>query len=201
MKKYLIFALIGVICALAYQSICIANIIDEREVYRANVRALNQEVEEYRTKDSLNAIQAEALTLTIDEYKQYRAEDLATISTLETKNRQLQNVTKSSAVTKIEMTGKVKDSIIYKDRYIVDTLRCIDVGDSWYSLHGCTDSEGNFNGTFNNMDSLMIVVSVRYKRFLGFLWRTSKIKDRHIDAVSKNPHTRINDIEYIELRQ
>ena len=61
--------------------------------------------------------------------------------------------------------------------------------------------DGEFTGTFVNRDSVLIVATVQYKRFLNFLWKTKKVKNREIDIISKNPHTKIMGVEYIEIEK
>lgn len=54
--------------------------------------------------------------------------------------------------------------------------------------------------TVNSTDSLVIGVTTEYKRFLGFLWRTKKIKSQKVYAISKNPHTTITNVECVNIR-
>ena len=58
-----------------------------------------------------------------------------------------------------------------------------------------------FEGRLEVRDSLIIVESVKYKRFLGFLWKTNKVKNRQIDVVSKNPHTKIVGTELVVIEK
>jgi hypothetical protein len=81
------------------------------------------------------------------------------------------------------------------------TTRCIDVSDNWFRLKGCENEKGQFEGEYISKDSLIIVSTVQYKRFLNFLWKTNKVKNREVDIVSKNPHTKITGFEYIEIEK
>jgi hypothetical protein len=47
----------------------------------------------------------------------------------------------------------------------------------------------------------LIVETVQYKRFWGFLWKTKKIKNREIDVVSKNPATKILGVEFVTIEK
>ena len=51
----------------------------------------------------------------------------------------------------------------------------------------------------SNRESLKIVETVKYKRFLGFLWKTNKVKSRQVDVVSQNPATSIVNVDYISI--
>ena len=178
----------------------IKSLTAERDKYRSNTETLLQDVRTYQTKDSLNAAKVGNLELKLSEYKKYRAGDLELIKTLQIKNRDLQAVTTAQSQTIIKLRGSVRDSIVYRDNIIVDTLQCLDITDKWFDLHGCTNKRKEFTGTFTNRDSILIAETVKYKRFLGFLWKTSKVKDRKIDVVSKNPNTKIMGVSFITIR-
>ena len=178
----------------------IKSLTAERDKYRSNTETLLQDVRTYQTKDSLNAAKVGNLELSLSEYKKYRADDAALIKSLQTKNRDLQAVTTAQSQTIIKLRGSVRDSIVYRDNIIIDTLQCLDITDKWFDLHGCTNKRKEFTGTFTNRDSLLIAETVKYKRFLGFLWKTSKVKDRKIDVVSKNPNTKIMGVSFTTIR-
>lgn len=204
MKKILIYtALIGVIAAVIWgQHVRIKNLTAERDKYRSNTETLLQDVREYQTKDSLNAAKVGNLELKLSEYKKYRADDLALIKTLKTKNRDLERITTTQLETINELRGTVRDSIVYLPGDTVKTvLRCVDIVEPWFELHGCAHPDSTFTGTHINRDSLLIAETVQYKRFLGFLWKTKKIKNRQIDVVSKNPATHILGVEFVTIEK
>ena len=151
----------------------------ERDKYRSNTETLLQDVRTYQTKDSLNAAKVGNLELKLSEYKKYRADDAALIKSLQTKNRDLQRVTTAQMETINELRANVRDSIVYlpEDTTTI-VLKCVDISDPWFSLNGCATPDGKFTGTFINRDSILIVETIEYKRFLNFLWKTKKIKNR-----------------------
>lgn len=204
MKKYLILAAIILAVAAAFwvQHVKIKRLTEERDRYRSNTEILLQDVKTYQTKDSLNAIKVGNLELSLAEYKKYRADDLALIKTLRAKNRDLERVTTTQMETINELRATVRDSVVYLPGDTVTTvLRCVDIVEPWFELHGCATPDGQFTGTHINRDSLLIVETVQYKRWLGFLWKTNKIKNREIDVISRNPHTKIMGVEYIEIEK
>lgn len=204
MKKYLILAatILAVAAAFWVQHVKIKRLTEERDRYRSNTEILLQDVKTYQTKDSLNAIKAGNLELSLAEYKKYRADDLALIKTLRVKNRDLERVTTTQMETINELRATVRDSVVYLPGDTVTTvLRCVDIVEPYFELHGCATPDGQFTGTHINRDSLLIVETVQYKRWLGFLWKTKKIKNREIDVISRNPHTKIMGVEYIEIEK
>lgn len=204
MKKYLILAAIILAVAAAFwvQHVKIKRLTEERDRYRSNTEILLQDVKTYQTKDSLNAIKVGNLELSLAEYKKYRADDLALIKTLQAKNRDLERVTTTQMETINELRATVRDSVVYLPGDTVTTvLRCVDIVEPWFELHGCATPDGQFTGTHINRDSLLIAETVQYKRFLGFLWKTKKIKNREIDVVSKNPATKILGVEFVTIEK
>lgn len=203
MKKYLILAaiILAVVAAFWVQHVKIKRLTEERDRYRSNTEILLQDVKTYQTKDSLNAIKVGNLELTLAEYKKYRADDLALIKTLQAKNRDLERVTTTQMETINELRATVRDSVVYLPGDTVTTvLRCIEYSDKWVDFDGCIINN-TFSGKIITRDSLLIAETVQYKRWLGFLWKTKKIKNREIDVVSKNPATRILGVEFVTIEK
>lgn len=203
MKKYLIWAAIILAVAAAFwvQHVKIKRLTEERDRYRSNTEILLQDVRTYQTKDSLNAAKVGNLELKLSEYKKYRADDAALIKSLQTKNRDLQRVTTAQMETINELRANVRDSIVYLPGDTVTTvLRCIEYSDKWVDFDGCIINN-MFSGKIITRDSLLITESVQYKRFLNFLWKTKRIKNREFDIVSKNPYTKITGFEVITIEK
>lgn len=205
MKKYLIIAAIALavsaVVTIWVQRSRINTLTGERDKYRTNTETLLQDVRTYQTKDSLNAAKVGNLELKLSEYKKYRADDAALIKSLQTKNRDLQRVTTAQMETLNELRANVRDSIVYLPGDTVTTvLRCIEYSDKWVDFDGCIINN-TFSGKIITRDSLLIAETVQYKRFLGFLWKTKKIKNREIDVVSKNPATKILGVEFVTIEK
>ena len=203
MKKYLILAAIIMAVAVAFwvQQSRIKSLTAERDKYRSNTETLLQDARTYQTKDSLNAAKVGNLELKLSEYKKYRADDAALIKSLQTKNRDLQRVTTAQMKTINELRANVRDSIVYLPGDTVTTvLRCIEYSDKWVDFDGCIKNN-TFSGKIITRDSLLITETVQYKRWLGFLWKTKKIKNRQIDVVSKNPATKILGVEFVTIEK
>ena len=205
MKKYLIWAAIAMVVAAVatiwVQRTKIEKLTDERNRYRGNTETLLQDVETYKTKDSLNAAKVGVLELKLSEFERYRASDAELIKTLQTKNRELERVTTTQMETINELRATVRDSVVYLPGDTVTTvLRCIEYSDKWVDFDGCIINN-TFSGKIITRDILLITESVQYKRFLNFLWKTKRIKNREFDIVSKNPHTKITGFEVITIEK
>lgn len=179
----------------------IEKLTDERNRYRGNTETLLQDVETYKTKDSLNAAKVGVLELKLSEFEKYRASDAELIKTLQTKNRELEAVTTAQMETITKLRGTVRDSIVYLPGDTVTTVvRCIEYSDKWVDFDGCIINN-TFSGKIITRDSLLITETLQYKRWLGFLWKTKRIKNREFDIVSKNPHTKITGFEVITIEK
>lgn len=205
MKKYLIWAAIAIVVAAVatiwVQRTKIEKLTNERNRYRGNTETLLQDVETYKTKDSLNAAKVGVLELKLSEFERYRASDAELIKTLQTKNRELERVTTTQMETINELRATVRDSVVYLPGDTVTTvLRCIEYSDKWVDFDGCIKNN-TFSGKIITRDSLLITETVQYKRWLGFLWKTKRIKNREFDIVSKNPHTKITGFEVITIEK
>lgn len=171
----------------------------ERDRYARNTDALMMDIETYKINDSLNAAKTQALELTINEYKKYRAEDVALIKKLKTANRELSSVLTSQTQTLIELGSAPKDTVIIRDSVKIGA-KLLHCGDAWYDFDGLL-TEKEFTGNVIVRDSLLVAETVKYKRFLGFLWKTKQVKNREVDVLSKNPHTVIKDCEIITIEK
>lgn len=205
MKKYLIIAAIALAVAAVVtiwvQRSRINQLTGERDKYRTNTETLLQEVSRYQTKDSLNAAKVGVLELKLSEFEKYRASDAELIKTLQTKNRDLERVTTTQMETINELRATVRDSVVYLPGDTVTTVvRCIEYSDKWVDFDGCIKNN-TFSGKIITRDSLLITETVQYKRWLGFLWKTKRIKNREFDIVSKNPHTKITGFEVITIEK
>lgn len=201
MKKYLILAaiILAVAAAFGIQQKRINKLTVERDKYRNNTETLLQDIDEYKTKDSLNAAKVGNLELKLSEFKKYRAEDVALIQSLKTKNRDLQSVTTAQMETINRLQTSVHDSVIYLPGDTITTIiHKIDYSDKWIDFNGSIEN-GVFSGNIITRDSILIAETVRYKRFL--FWKTRKIKNRHIDVVSRNPNAKIIGVEFITIEK
>ena len=201
MKERIIFlALIaGLLVALAISYTRSERLIQERDRYRGDAEALLGDVATFRVRDSLSAARVQALELTVREFERFRAEDAALIRELQGRNRDLVSVNEAQAKTIIDLRAMPRDTVIVRDSIPIRAI-ALHCGDRWYDFDGLL-ADGEFSGRLENRDSLLLAETVRYKRFLGFLWKTGKVKDRRLDAVSRNPHTKIEGLEYVFIEK
>lgn len=201
MKERIIFLalLAGLFAALVISYNRAERLAGERDRYRGDAEALLDDVATFRVRDSLSAARVQALELTVREFERFRAEDAALIRELQGRNRDLASVNEAQAKTIIDLRAMPRDTVIVRDSIPIRAI-ALHCGDRWYDFDGLL-ADGEFSGRLENRDSLLLAETVRYKRFLGFLWKTGKVKDRRLDAVSRNPHTKIEGLEYVVIEK
>ena len=204
MKKYLYIIGAVIFIALAttivIQSKKIESITSDRDRLSSNQTELLSANESFKTKDSLNAIKVKALTLTVDEYKKYRSGDAKVIKTLNADFSRLQKVGTIQTETDYKFKAPVRDSLIYLDRLLHDTLQCAEYSNKWLDFIGCYNNSKQFEGIIQSRESLIYEEHIIPKRFLGFLWKYG-CKERRQNIISKNPYTKIVSAEFITIKE
>ena len=200
MKRWLIIGAIfaALLVFAGFQQNAIDNLKQERNRYERNTESLLLDVTQYKIRDSLNAAKVGALELTMKEYERFRAEDAALIKELKQRNRDLAAVNKTQSQTIIDLRAVPRDTVVLvRDSVRVPAVE-VHCGDAWYNFDGILTKD-EFTGKMEHRDSLLLVESIRYKRFLW--WKTKRIKDRQFDCVSKSPHNSIRGLEYVVIEK
>ena len=199
MKRWLIIGAIfaALLVFAGFQQNAIDNLKQERNRYERNTQSLLLDIEQYKTRDSLNAAKVGALELTIQEYERFRAADAKLIKTLKTKNRDLTAITAAQSQTIMELSAVPRDTVIIRDSVAMPAV-AVHTGDAWYDFSGLLTKD-EFTGKMEHRDTLLLVETVQYKRCLFF--KTKKVKNRQLDVVSKSPHNTIVGLEHIVVEK
>lgn len=180
-----------------------ARLKSNQELLLFKNNALLVECQKYKVADSLSALKTTALELTVKEYKDYNKESLKLINQLKSKNMSIQGIVETQLLTINTLATSLKDTIHFDTTTSqIDTLRYFNYCSKWCEVQGYLDlKKDTVNLRIKNKEELKVVETVQYKRFLGFLWKTSKIKKRQVDVVSLNPNTEIMSCEYISIKK
>ena len=202
MKKYLIVALVAlaVIAALGILIHQNKKLRRERDAYRNNTEVLLGEVEHYQTKSGEQAVRVGELQLRVAELERYRADDAALIRDMGVKKKELEQLTKIQQQTIYKLQGVTRDSVFVEVAAEVPA-RCAEHHDEWLDFSCCIFPDNSYKADVISRDRITYVERVKYARFLGFLWRTKRIKSRDQSIVNHNPHAEIIDAEFITIRK
>lgn len=202
MKKIIIILGVLVVVLVAYfLNVRVSQLKHDRDTYKRNNAVLLNDVKYYRALDSLNAARVGVLELSIQDYERFMKEDADLINKLKRKNEELQNFSKIQAETIIKIRAQVKDSLIYiPGDTAYQSIPCVSFRDSWTNIEACVYND-TLIGDIQIRDSLILYETIIYKRFLGLLWKTKKIKERSFNIVSKNPYTEIKGVEVVSIRK
>lgn len=187
-------------------SLAVIFLINETaKLQEENKRLVNNQItlldsmQTYKVADSLNVAKINVLELSLSDYKKYREENATLIKKL--KADRPSATTSINATTSTNIKTIIKDSIIYKDRVVaVDTVKQIKYDSKWASIHGYLAND-TISLNIINREELLIVESFVKKRFIGIklpIWLFG-YKTKSVNAVSKNPNTEINNLEYIQI--
>ena len=187
------------LCVIKGQHLRIQQLTSERDRYKGNTEALMTDVERFQVRDSLSAARVEALELTVKEFERFRASDAALIAELRRKNRDLASINTTQAQTIITLSAIPRDTVIIRDSVPI-RAKAVHAGDAWYDFDGLL-TEDEFTGRLQNRDSLILAETVKYHRFLGFLWKTKRVDERQATVVSRNPHTQVLGVEHVVIER
>ena len=209
MKKYFIYAaiILATLSSFLIMIETIQHLKEENKRLESNQEILLSqnviamaESQKYKVSDSLNAARVSELEFTIAEYERFKQEDYELVKQLKAGKSDLQKIVSSQSATINSLKAKLNDSVV-STSIVTDTLKCFEHKSKWTDISGCISlNADSISIELENRESLKIVESVTYKRFLGFLWKTNKIKSRQVDVVSENPNTEIISVEYISIK-
>lgn len=198
-KDLKLIAILVVTLSVAFLANSAYKLQQENKRLTNNQSVLLDSMQHYKVADSLNVAKINVLELSLSDYKKYRKEDAALIKKL--KADKLSASTSVSTTTTTDIKTPVKDSIIYKDRFVpIDTLKQINYDSKWTSIHGFLAND-TLNIKVINREELLIAESFVKKRFIGIklpIWLFG-YKTKSINAVSKNPNTEITNLEFIQI--
>lgn len=173
-----------------------ARLVADRETLLIENNAILAEKRKYIVDDSLKAIQITGLHLSLAEYKKYREADLALINKLKADKRDMAATISAQLESINTLKSSMKDTVIVKDSTSL-AAKAFEYHSRWTDITGLiTFNPDSISLSIKNKEELLIVESVKRKRFLGFLWKTKKVKSRTVDVVSKNPNTEIVTAKY-----
>ena len=200
MKKY-----ISVIFVLVLIVVGVTSIINRLNAsrarymqYKQNQETLLDSLEYYKTLDSLNTVRIGSLTLSLEDYKKYRAEDYSIVNSA-TKHEKLSSVNTVSSKTSNSIITLLRDTV--RDTIYADTIKAFSYKSRYTDVNGLIFSD-SIKIDIHNREELIVMQSIEKKKFLGIrlpIWLFGQ-KRVNVRVVSKNPNTQIMNSEFVNIK-
>lgn len=171
-------------------------VVRERNKYKANTEALMSEVQRIQVDSSTMAMDIKTLTMSLDEYKRFRAEDEEKIKRMGIRIKDLEAVAKHNVEVNAPIDAVIKDSVVIRDTVPV-FLKSVKMDTPHLKINGTIEND-RLTGKINLPVTLNQAFWIEYKH--RFLWWRWKVKAIHQTVSSDNPYVEIKYSEYIKIK-
>ena len=155
-------------------------------------------IKQLKIMDSLNLTIINSLEMKVSEYNSLKKENAEILNQLGIAKKELSRIITAQSETVSSIKAYAHDTVVITEPDNNVDAVTFKYHSKWTDVDGLLyDDTVHLN--ISNREYLHLIESVKYKRFLGFLWRTKKIKSRSVNIFSENPNTKIVDIEYINF--
>ena len=178
---------------ISYQHNTIQKVTKDRDTYQNNTYGLMSNIEELRKDSMEQAYQIQALSFTIDEYKEYRAEDMKTIESLKLQLKNITTISKQS----LEVNVPISVPLTKEESQIKPISTNVRLHNEHISFIGTVTNDSLTAKIQVPIQLTQIVHKVPKHKFLWWSWGCKGIKQI---VVSNNPYVNLKYSEYIELR-
>ena len=207
MRKYSLFLTIIFLVASATYVIKSCKVVDalrqEVAMHQRNEKAFVNDIKRYKTDAGNAGAKVGELQLRLDNALQALGESKQTIKELGLKVKNMESAGKATIKTEYKVIERLKTDTVYQSESTGEDsaeIKYVDVLNPFYDVHAVIVHD-TINMDIVTRDSLLLVETVTYKRFLGFLWKTKRIKSRTFDLISRNPNTIIEDFRVVTVRK
>lgn len=171
-------------------------LIEEKDSYKSNTEALMSEVRRIQADSSTMALDIKTLTMSLDEYKRFRAEDEEKIKKLGIRIKDLEATAKHNVEVDAPIDAEIKDSVMIRDTVPV-FLKAVKMDTPYLKINGIIENDRQ-TGKINLPVTLNQAFWIEYKH--KFLWWRWKVKAIHQTISSDNPYVEIKYSEYIKIK-
>lgn len=194
MNKYIIPLMILIVISIGLTEYKLFTLSSENVRLKISQKALLDSTNHYKVLDSLNAIKIASLSLSLSDYKKYRAEDYEVVKEL-TKHEKLSSAQSVQSKTTQVITTTVHDTVY------CDTVKAFNYKSKYIDVDGLIWPD-SVQLIIANREELIITQSLEKKKFLGIrlpIWLFGQ-KRVNVRVVSKNPNTQIINSEFVNIK-
>ena len=202
-KIILVLSYIIILCVFGIMHSRNKKIKDDRDRLKSNQETLLKENETYKTKLGLYAVKTSDLEFTLSEFKKYRKDDYDVIQKLNLEKKGLQSMISTNMETINSLQLALKDSTIIKDTILKTEIavKSFEYNSKWIDIKGYV-GDSLYIEHIKNRERLKIAMHKVPKKFLFIKLPISifGFKDNQLDIISLNPNTKIDSVEYINIK-
>lgn len=181
MNKFFVICIIILFILLAAVTRLYNVTLKEKERFEANQTTLMTSLNNFKFRDSLNAVENGRLKLNLSELKELREADFKLIKELKLRPKDVETITKVKVVTRDSIIFQLKDS-------------CINYESEWTKVSGCIGD----TLSIETSDSIAFIAHKEYKhKFLFFRWGLERAK---VKIINFNPRSSVKSPEWIDLK-
>lgn len=136
-------------------------LIEEKDSYKSNTEALMSEVRRIQADSSTMALDIKTLTMSLDEYKRFRAEDEEKIKKLGIRIKDLEAAAKHNVKVDAPIDAEIKDSVMIRDTVPV-FLKAVRMDTPYLKINGIIEND-RLTGKINLPVTLNQAFWIEYK--------------------------------------
>ena len=181
MNKFLITCIVILFILLTAATKLYTVALKEKKRIEENQTTLMTSLNNFKFRDSLNAVENGRLKLNLSELKELREADFKLIKELKLRPKDVETITKVKVVTRDSIIFQLKDS-------------CINYESEWTKVSGCIGD----TLSIETSDSIAFIAHKEYKhKFLFFRWGLDRAK---VKIINFNPRSSVKSPEWIDLK-
>lgn len=169
---------------------------EERDRQEQNSDALLSEMKRWQVDSVTMATDVKTLRLSVDEFKRYRANDLAKIKEMGIKIKHLEAAAKHEIEVDAPIHAVIRDSVVVQDS-VVMRVQAVSMVNPYIQLHGVIERD-SLIGSVRLPVTLRQAMWIEYKRRWLF-WK--KVKAVHQIITTDNPYVEVKYSEFINIQK
>lgn len=169
---------------------------EERDRQEQNSDALLSEMKRWQVDSATMATDVKTLRLSVDEFKRYRANDLAKIKEMGVKIKYLEAAAKHEIEVDAPIHAVIRDSVFVRDS-VTTQVQAVSMVNPFIQLHGVIEKD-SLIGSVHLPVTLRQAVWIEYKRRWLF-WK--KVKAVHQVIATDNPYVEVKYSEFIHIQK
>lgn len=168
----------------------------ERDRHEQNSEALLSDLKRWQVDSATMATDVKTLRLSVDEFKRYRANDLAKIKEMGIKIKHLEAAAKHEIEVDAPIHAVIRDSVVVRDSVVL-RVQAVLMMNPYIQLHGVIERD-SLIGSVHLPVTLRQAMWIEYKRRWLF-WK--KVKAVHQVITTDNPYVKVKYSEFINIQK